>query len=516
MRLNTLILILFFFLSTIYAQNYSVWFINPTNNSTVSGSIIDNTKSSINISFGFSGQKLNSQNKWKFKVIKDILTQESGGNTYAETWVYEDTPSCTLPGDVLYKNFYLIEMYEEDYINKTLILRARTSIITVYVQQTVFVVNNFGSGVISVNGILYPSGTSFNLSNGQSLYLTAIENQIDNQGYTRVWNSNGSNKSFWSIYSTPRNYSISFYYNANSNQNGAEITAVLKKVCNISFNGTVSANGNYYSTQPVPAIEGEPISITALSYTSPDYIDMAFSSWYDGTTQNPKTFTVFDNTTFNINYVGVKPNNGYKNFRFVGSVGENIQLEWNEHPNPNVTFYQIWRRVKHNGITGPDVHIATIGRGVCSFTDYDYTYTSSYSNDLLWYDVRAYYSSANSFADPVWFSVYGQMSLANLKESSQNLSVENEIPFNFSISNYPNPFNPTTKIKYELPKDGFISIKIYDALGKEITTLVNDYKKAGIYTTEFRAQSSELSSGIYFCRLVGDNVNITSKLILAK
>ncbi|MFZ5946582.1 MAG: T9SS type A sorting domain-containing protein [Stygiobacter sp.] len=102
-------------------------------------------------------------------------------------------------------------------------------------------------------------------------------------------------------------------------------------------------------------------------------------------------------------------------------------------------------------------------------------------------------------------------------ENDKNfVSLDKELPDKFSISNYPNPFNPTTKIKYELPKDGFISIKIYDALGKEVTTLVNDYKKAGIYTTEFRAQSSELSSGIYFCRLVGDNVNITSKLILAK
>ncbi len=185
----------------------------------------------------------------EFKVIKDILV--GGGNTYAETWVYEDTPYCTLPGDVLYQNWYVIYMYEEDYITKILTQRASTSHITVTVQQTVYVENNFGTGTLSVNGSSYGSGSVFNLSYGQGLNLAAIENQVDAQGYTRVWNTSGINNSYWSLNGVGQTNSNSYSYNASLNQNGIHIVAELRKVCNISFNGPVTANGNYYYSQPV-------------------------------------------------------------------------------------------------------------------------------------------------------------------------------------------------------------------------------------------------------------------------
>lgn len=63
------------------------------------------------------------------------------------------------------------------------------------------------------------------------------------------------------------------------------------------------------------------------------------------------------------------------------------------------------------------------------------------------------------------------------------------IPKEYSLANYPNPFNPTTVINYQLPKDGFVSLKIYDALGREIKTLVNDFKNAGNYNITFDASN---------------------------
>jgi hypothetical protein len=65
--------------------------------------------------------------------------------------------------------------------------------------------------------------------------------------------------------------------------------------------------------------------------------------------------------------------------------------------------------------------------------------------------------------------------------------------------NYPNPFNPITKIKYQLSEVGFVSIKIYDVLGNEIATLVNEEKPAGKYEVKFNGAG--LSSGIYFYRI---------------
>jgi len=80
--------------------------------------------------------------------------------------------------------------------------------------------------------------------------------------------------------------------------------------------------------------------------------------------------------------------------------------------------------------------------------------------------------------------------------------------------NYPNPFNPSTVIKYQLPKDGFVTLKIYDALGSEITTLVNEYKQSGKYEVNFDA--SKLSSGVYPYSIKVNDYSATKKLVLMK
>jgi hypothetical protein len=67
------------------------------------------------------------------------------------------------------------------------------------------------------------------------------------------------------------------------------------------------------------------------------------------------------------------------------------------------------------------------------------------------------------------------------------------------MQNYPNPFNPTTLIRYDIPEGSFVTLKIYDVLGNEIATLVNEEKLAGSYEVKFSATG--LSSGIYFYKL---------------
>jgi hypothetical protein len=80
--------------------------------------------------------------------------------------------------------------------------------------------------------------------------------------------------------------------------------------------------------------------------------------------------------------------------------------------------------------------------------------------------------------------------------------------------NYPNPFNPTTMISFSIPKAGNVTLKVYDQLGKEITTLVNGYKTAQTYEVQFDA--SKLSSGVYFYTLHTDSFDLTKKMILMK
>ena len=91
----------------------------------------------------------------------------------------------------------------------------------------------------------------------------------------------------------------------------------------------------------------------------------------------------------------------------------------------------------------------------------------------------------------------------------------NTSPFVYSLEqNYPNPFNPTTQIKYSIKESGLVQLKIYDVLGNEIATLVNENKEAGIYSVNFDA--SKLTSGVYIYQLTAPGFTQARKMILAK
>ncbi|MCW9066619.1 MAG: T9SS type A sorting domain-containing protein, partial [Ignavibacteriaceae bacterium] len=79
---------------------------------------------------------------------------------------------------------------------------------------------------------------------------------------------------------------------------------------------------------------------------------------------------------------------------------------------------------------------------------------------------------------------------------------------------YPNPFNPTTTISWQSPFSGYQTLIIYDVLGNEIATLVDEYKPAGKYEVNF--SSREITSGIYFYQLKADSFIETKKMILIK
>ncbi|CAN5635686.1 hypothetical protein BH10BAC5_BH10BAC5_01050 [soil metagenome] len=89
------------------------------------------------------------------------------------------------------------------------------------------------------------------------------------------------------------------------------------------------------------------------------------------------------------------------------------------------------------------------------------------------------------------------------------------LPSKYNLSqNYPNPFNPTTSISYSLIKNGFASLKVYDMLGKEVSTLVNGIQNAGTYTYSFDA--SKLSSGVYYYKLESAEFTDTKRMMLVK
>jgi hypothetical protein len=94
-------------------------------------------------------------------------------------------------------------------------------------------------------------------------------------------------------------------------------------------------------------------------------------------------------------------------------------------------------------------------------------------------------------------------------------NISSDIPDKYELyQNYPNPFNPTTNIKYQLVKNVFVKLKIFDILGKEVATLVNQKQDAGIYIVDWNASS--LSSGIYFYKIETGNFKDIKRMTLVK
>ena len=111
--------------------------------------------------------------------------------------------------------------------------------------------------------------------------------------------------------------------------------------------------------------------------------------------------------------------------------------------------------------------------------------------------------------------IMGYMDPCLILGGSDSPTSNNEAPKDYSLSqNYPNPFNPATNISYSLPYDGFVSLIIYDMSGREIQTLVNEFKQTGKYIVSFNA--SQLSSGVYFYKIKSGSFEQVRRMILLK
>ncbi|MBI5727593.1 MAG: T9SS type A sorting domain-containing protein, partial [Ignavibacteriales bacterium] len=92
-----------------------------------------------------------------------------------------------------------------------------------------------------------------------------------------------------------------------------------------------------------------------------------------------------------------------------------------------------------------------------------------------------------------------------------------DIPTVYALEqNYPNPFNPATVINYQLPQNSLVTLKVYDILGKEIATLVNEQQTAGSYTLNFSTDQYRLASGVYIYSLRAGNFTSTKKMVLLR
>jgi hypothetical protein len=128
-------------------------------------------------------------------------------------------------------------------------------------------------------------------------------------------------------------------------------------------------------------------------------------------------------------------------------------------------------------------------------------------------------SISNSVLHVVWSDERdGNMEIYYKRNPTGNVGIQNintEIPKEYKLmQNYPNPFNPSTVISFQLLVVGQVSLKVYDILGKEIATLVNETLQPGTYEVTF--DGSNFSSGIYFYKLSTTEFSDTKRLVLLK
>ena len=137
----------------------------------------------------------------------------------------------------------------------------------------------------------------------------------------------------------------------------------------------------------------------------------------------------------------------------------------------------------------------------CSGFDF-YQYTSSSGISLFRYSLQGCVLGG---------IVYGDTNMSSVGMSNSNISLAHKFTLK---QNYPNPFNPVTNITFEIPKNSFVKLKIYDVSGKELGMLINETLSADSYTHQWDAHN--LTSGIYFYRLEADNFIETKKMVLLK
>lgn len=207
--------------------------------------------------------------------------------------------------------------------------------------------------------------------------------------------------------------------------------------------------------------------------------DLIYTAWIDAGSPDPNATSPVELASFTANT----------------SMGK-VTLNWRTATEINNRGFEIQRKADDNNwivLAFKNGNGTTTNANNYSFTDN----TSGLNANKLSYRLRQVDFNGQSQYSPV-------------------VLIDNIIPENYNVSqNFPNPFNPSTIIKYQIPQNSFVSLKVYNSLGQEAATLVNGMVNAGSYEVQLNA--SDLSSGVYYYVIkAGENFVQTKKMILIK
>lgn len=382
--------------------------------------------------------------------------------------------------------------------------------------------NSFEGGKIKVDNGEFNSGVVITGLCWESIHdLIAIEDGNVFNNYTRIfkyWKKGQTFKSSDKLYD---NMVVDWEI-----QQQPTFTAVFHKEYKIYFHnqfegvqldGKMQVNGNIYNNiedhNPFRVEEKDSISFKALAQEY-NGIKYSFDHWNDQSSSSTRSVHPEDHDSYTAYFQG-KPEQ-VENVYFDCDIGEPIKLVWNEHQNQDVN-YRIYRSEKdQNGNIIESHLIATVQHGTTSYTDRDFLMSANY-DFLLRYDVRAHYTIENTEADINWHAIFGKIGFD--KRNIKNLTSISLLPKDFEISNYPNPFNSFTCIKYALPKASVVNISIYNIKGQLVRALYQGYRKAGYYTQTWdgtNQSGSLMPAGIYLVTMECKDKTYRNKLILLK
>lgn len=199
-----------------------------------------------------------------------------------------------------------------------------------------------------------------------------------------------------------------------------------------------------------------------------------------------------------------------RNLNVEPDVNNHPYLTWDANLEPDLSGYRVYKKLTLSGGGTTTTYVFTT---FTNYTDTDFIITNPhFGTDQAEYWIVAVNNSNQLSVESEHVGSSGQSIIQwKLGENTEN---------NFTITdynlyqNYPNPFNPTTTIDYSIKQDGLVSLRVYDVLGSEVVSLVNENQVAGNYSVGFNAE--QLPSGIYIYRLTSGNFTASKKLILMK
>lgn len=144
--------------------------------------------------------------------------------------------------------------------------------------------------------------------------------------------------------------------------------------------------------------------------------------------------------------------------------------------------------------------MAVVNRGTTSWIDHDYYVSSNYGDQTLYYDVRAFYATEGTYADP-WYE-WATLGTGSIGTAEKGVVRNEQIPTTYGLRAHPNPFNPATTVTFDLPDDAEVSLTVFDVLGRKVADLAGGEMRAGSYSVRWESGLGNAAGGIYFVRYV--------------